>query len=168
MRKLIAGCMLVSLLHAAAADDTLAEILEYLEEHAFYVHIEARMLNQEGEAVWVAESSWPTIEGRAVRIPLSDEGNDIQIIANITPVRTAEDKLMLIAYGELRNREHETTRFTYESFVQSLTVEPGEKVVLVPGVAVDAAGNEYRIELEIQLVPYTEAAERSEPGSTTN
>lgn len=129
--------------------------MEYLEGKAFTVHIVIRLLDSDEELVWDVEHTEVTVSGRALNVRLV--GDDIVIDAFLAPFGSIESDLMIVAYGQLWFTDGPERGVRYESFMKSLPVELGERVILLPlgGVAVDSETNTYyTIQLEIQLLPY--------------
>lgn len=131
------------------------DILRYLKDKIVSVHIITRLIDQDEESVWDAESTQLTVAGRAVKLRLEGEG--IVINTSITPFGGIEDTLLLVAQGEVLLSGSEDEGVKYESFLKSLPVEAGEKIIFFPlGVVVDAETNIYTVQLEIQVFPYQE------------
>ena len=163
MRKRIRIGFLLWILVSPAvfSQDTLSQILEYLTNTALSVHISVRLLGENKEIEWDAESTFVTVSGRAVKVFLV--GEDILINAYITPFGDIREKLLLVAYGELVLVGESEETIKYETFLKSLPVDPGESVIFFPlGIAVDSETNIYTIELEIQLLPYRESEQGAE------
>ena len=132
--------------------DPLDDILDYLRGKTFSVHMTIRLLDGNESIVWDVEHTDVTVAGRALNVRLV--GEDIIIDAFITPFGSVDTNLMLVAYGQLWFTDGPDEGLRYESFMKSLPVEAGERIIFFPlGVAVDADTNIYTIELEIQLVP---------------
>lgn len=145
--------MIVSAGGICAQDVAVEDILEYLEDKAFTVHLVIRLLDANEVIVWDVEHTDVTVAGRALNVRLV--GEDIVIDAFLTPFGSLESNLMIVAYGQLWFTGGPEEGVKYESFMKSLPVDPGERVIFFPlGVAVDADTNIYTIQLEIQLLPY--------------
>ena len=156
MKQRAAALLLLSLvpgmLALAQEEDPLDDILEYLRGKTFSVHIVIRLLDGNEVIVWDVEHSDVTVAGRALNVRLV--GEDIVIDAFITPFGSVDTNLMLVAYGQLWVTDGPDEGLRYESFMKSLPVESGERIIFFPlGVAVDNNTNIYTIELEIQLIP---------------
>ena len=146
--------LLVTLTGSAQEIDPLDEIMDYLRDKSFTVRIAIRLLDGDELIVWNVEHTEVTVAGRALNVRLV--GDDIVIDAFIAPFGSVETNFMLVAYGQLwvTNGPEEGVR--YESFMKSLPVESGERVIFFPlGVAVDSETNIFTIELEIQLLPHS-------------
>ena len=149
---LLALCLLLA---GSLAADEVEEILKYLKDKALSVHIVARLLDRDEVSVWDAESRSLTIAGRAVKLRLVGDG--ILINTSITPFGGIEGSLLLVAQGEVVLSGAAQEGIRYESFLKSLPVKAGEKIIFFPlGIAVDSSTNIYTIQLEIELVPYAE------------
>ena len=147
--------------------DPLDEILEYFEDKAITVHIVIRLLDNRKVLVWDAEYTEATVAGRALKVRLV--GEDVVIEAYVLPFGSIESDLKIVAYGQLWFSEGPDEGIQYESFMKSLPVEPGERVILLPlgGYAVDSETETYyTIQLEIQLFPYSDS-EDSRDGEST-
>jgi hypothetical protein len=150
------ACLAVCLFgYSASADDSdlIDDILDYFQDKAFTVHLVVRLLDDEEVIVWDVEHTDVTVAGRALNVRLV--GDDIIIDAFLTPFGSVDSNLMIVAYGQLWFKDRLDEGVKYESFMKSLPVEPGERVIFFPlGVAVDSNTNIYTIQLEIQLLPY--------------
>ena len=150
--------LLVNLAGSAQEIDPLDEIIDYLRDKSFTVRIAIRLLDGDELIVWDVEHTEVTVAGRALNVRLV--GEDIVIDAFITPFGSVETNFMLVAYGQLWVTSGPEEGVRYESFMKSLPVESGERVIFFPlGVAVDSDTNIYTIELEIQLLPHSNEVE---------
>lgn len=141
---------------SAQDEELLEDILDFLQDQALSVHIVIRLLDGDEVNVWDVEFERVTVTGRAVNVRLV--GEDIVIDAFLTPFGDIENNLLLVAYGQLWFTSGPDRGLKYESFMKSLPVAPGERIILFPlGVAVDDETNIYTIQLEIQLLPYKSA-----------
>ena len=164
---LLALITLVSLNAFCEDEITIEDIVKFLEDKALSVHMSARLIDQDEESVWDATSKSITIAGRAIKVWFV--GKSFFINAYITPFGNIEDKLLLVAYGELWMSGRNGVGLKYESFLKSLPVDPGERAIFFPlGVAVDAQENIYTIELEIQILPFRDDDLSNKDESTTN
>ena len=106
-------------------------------------------------SIWNMDSSKLTISGMAVNLKLY--GNDMMILADITPYLNDDNTILLVAQGEVWISSDESDGLTYYTTMKSLPVESGEKIIFFPlGLAVDSNSNVYTMELEIQVIPYSE------------
>ena len=162
MKKGVAAILLFLLLAFAVSGDDLEDILRFLSDKVMSVQIKLRLLDQDEEITWDAESTRITVVGRAINIRLV--GPSVVIDSYITPFGDIDENLVLVANGEIwfaSEAEDEGTR--YESFIKSLPVVRGESIIFFPlGVAVDSDTNIYTIQLEIKLLSYKEYLEQAE------
>lgn len=129
-------------------------ILQYLEENAINVHIEARVTSPGQSQVWRTESRNVTISGRAVEVKLT--GENVIIFADIIPYVNQDRTILLVAKGEVWTQADPAAGVKYYSTMKSLPVRPGESVIFFPlGRAMDQEQNVYNIELEISVILYT-------------
>lgn len=135
--------------------------LKYLKDKALAVNIATRVLEKDQVMVWHTESSKITISGRAVSIRLS--GDNVLVLADITPYMNADGSLLLVAQGEVYISSSDDGGVKYYSTMKSVPIESGEKVIFFPlGVAFDSDKNVYTIELEIEVLPYSEMVKRKD------
>ena len=157
------GAVILLLILLAAAGlhaDELDEILKYLSDKVLSVHITARLIDKDQIIVWDAESSHITNVGKAVNIRLV--GSGVIIDSYITPFGNLDETLVLVANGEMWFSNNRQEGLRYESFIKSVPVRAGEKVIFFPlGVAVDSQTNIYTIQLEIEILPYSEVLKMS-------
>ena len=121
-----------------------------------------RILGTENETVWHMESSKVTISGEAVSVKL--KGENIVVIANITPYLNVDNTIFLVAKGEIfLSEKADSEEVKYYTTLQSLPVENGEKVMFFPlGMAYDSNSNFYSMEMEIQVLSVIDTAGLSE------
>jgi hypothetical protein len=148
-------------LSVVVADDV-EDMLEFISDKALSVQIRLRLLDKDKEITWDAESAHITVVGRAVNIRLV--ASDVIIDSYITPFGELGENLVLVANGEIWYTNPGLEKgIRYESFIKSLPVKTGEKVIFFPlGVAVDSDANIYTIQLEIDIRPYKEYLEQTE------
>ena len=147
--------LLIILLTSELYADDLDEILKYLSDKVLSVHITARLLDEDQIIVWDAESSHITNMGKAINIRLV--GSGVIIDSYITPFGNLDETLVLVANGEMWFSDQRQEGLRYESFIKSMPVKAGEKVIFFPlGVAVDSQTNIYTVQLEIEILPYSE------------
>jgi hypothetical protein len=160
-RAALVALLALGRLMTAGADD-LDQLLEFIDDKALSVQIKLHLLDQDAEITWDAESTHVTVVGRAVNVRLV--ASDVIIDSYITPFGDFEGNLMLVANGEIwYTNPGPSEGIRYESFIKSLPVEPGEKVIFFPlGVAVDSDANIYTIQLEIEIEPYKEYLKKAE------
>jgi hypothetical protein len=161
--KRVALALLLALvsLSVVVADDV-EDMLEFISDKALSVQIRLRLLDKDKEITWDAESAHITVVGRAVNIRLV--ASDVIIDSYITPFGDLGENLVLVANGEIWYTNPGVEKgIRYESFIKSLPVKTGEKVIFFPlGVAVDSDTNIYTIQLEIDIRPYKEYLEQTE------
>jgi len=126
--------------------------IKYIEGKKLSVNLNTRLLGTENETVWHMESSNLTISGEAVRVKL--KGENLILIANITPYLNPDNTIFLVAKGEIfLSDSTDSEEVKYYTTLQSLPVEDGEKVIFFPlGMAYDSNSNFYSMEMEIQVL----------------
>lgn len=151
--------ILVSLVSLHGED--IESALKSLKDKALAVNIATRVLEKDQVTVWHTESSKVTISGKAVSLKLS--GDNVLILADITPYMNVDGTLLLVAQGEVYITSSPDGGVKYYSTMKSVPVKAGEKVIFFPlGVAFDADENVYTIEVEIEVLPYSEMIRRKE------
>lgn len=128
------------------------DIDKYIEGKKLSVNLNTRILGSENETVWHMESSKITISGEAVKVKL--KGENLVLIADITPYLNPDNTIFLVAKGEIfLSDSADSEEVKYYTTLQSLPVEDGEKVVFFPlGMAYDSNSNFYSMEMEIQVL----------------
>lgn len=160
MKKIAVSLILALACLGRSYADDLTDILEFISDKALSVRIRLRLLDKDEEITWDAESDHITVVGRAINIRLV--ATDVIIDSYITPFGDLEDNLVLVANGEIWFATREEG-IRYQSFIKSLPVKWGEKIILFPlGVAVDSETNIYTIQLEIDILPYKEYMKQAE------
>ena len=152
MRRLVAGLSLCLIAVVNLSAQATEDALKYIEGKKLSVNLNTRILGTENETVWHMESSKLTISGEAVSVKL--KGENLVVIANITPYLNTDNTIFLVAKGEifLADRE-DSEEVKYYTTLQSLPIENGEKVVFFPlGMAYDSNSNFYSMEMEIQVL----------------
>jgi len=161
--KIAAALLLLSLLlpFQIAADDV-EELLDFISDKDLSVHISLSLLDKDHEISWDAESTHITVVGRSVNLRLV--AKELVIDAYITPFGELGENLVLVANGEIWFSDPENGNgIRYETFIKSLPIETGEKVIFFPlGVAVDSDTNIYTIQVEISVQPHKEYRKRTE------
>ena len=160
-RTVLVALLAFSQIAAATADD-LDQILDFLSDKALSVQIRLHLLDKDEEITWNAESTHITVVGRAVNVRLV--ARDVIIDSYITPFGDFDSNLVLVANGEIwYTNPGPKEGIRYESFIKSLPVRTGEKIIFFPlGVAVDSDANIYTIQLEIDIQPYKEFLKKTE------
>ncbi len=139
-------------------DLNLSEALKSLLDEALEIKVAARVYlpNQE-PLIQIENSTLTTIPGRSVAIKV--QGGNLIINAILTPYRTEDNKLILVAQGQvwltdssLDNAVH------YLSSFESIPINFGETILFFPlGLSEGINNNEYlNIEIAIQIVPFEE------------
>lgn len=156
MKGIICALFLALYLQSAVSADDVDELLEYIGGKVLSVSIELKLLDNNREISWDAESQHVTVVGRSVNVRLVAE--ELIIEAYITPFGDFQRNLVLVANGEIWFSDSENGNgIRYESFIKSLPVKPDEKVIFFPlGVAVDSETNIYTLQMEISIQPYEE------------
>lgn len=128
------------------------EFDKFIEGKKLSVNMNTRILGTENETVWHMESSNITISGEAVKVKL--KGENLVLIANITPYLNPDNTIFLVAKGEIfLSDSADSEEVKYYTTLQSLPVENGEKVIFFPlGMAYDSNSNFYSMEMEIQVL----------------
>ncbi|MBI9105978.1 MAG: hypothetical protein JEZ04_04485 [Spirochaetales bacterium] len=152
MKHLLSGISLlffVTFCIAAQSDDF---DIKDIEGKKLSVNLNTRLLGTENETVWHMESTNLTISGEAVKVKL--KGENLVLIANITPYLNPDNTIFLVAKGEIfLSDSDDSEEVKYYTTLQSLPVEDGEKVIFFPlGMAYDSNSNFYSIEMEIQVL----------------
>ena len=111
-----------------------------------------RILGQENDTLWHMDSSQVTVSGEAVKVKLT--GENLVVIANITPFLNPDNTLFLVAKGEIfMTDSNDSEEVKYYTTLKSLPVSVGEKVIFFPlGMAYDSNSNIYSMEMEIQVL----------------
>ncbi|MFP4179037.1 MAG: hypothetical protein ACLFNZ_00865 [Spirochaetaceae bacterium] len=145
----------ISLVYAdGMSKEELGEVLKHLQGKTVSVDINVRIIGEEGESVWNAESRRLTVSGRSVTVTM--EGDNIEIHAQIIPFINQDNTILLVAKGEVWIGSGTKEEKEYYSTMKSLPVKAGESIMFFPvGVAVDTDKNVYSIEMEIKVTPYT-------------
>lgn len=145
----------ISLVYAdGMSKEELGEVLKHLQGKTVSVDINVRIIDEEGESVWNAESRRLTVSGRSVTVTM--EGDNIEIHAQIIPFINQDNTILLVAKGEVWIGAGTKEEKEYYSTMKSLPVKAGESIMFFPvGVAVDTDKNVYSIEMEIKVTPYT-------------
>lgn len=118
------------------------------------LEIDIRLVKQDSEVVWNSAGSRYTIPGRAVNIKI--EGNNLKLYGSFTPHYDKNANLMVLAQGQLFIADQANKSFRYFTYLKTIQVTPGEKIVFFPlgfktGAKPEDASN---IEIEIRIVPY--------------
>ncbi|MBN2533982.1 MAG: hypothetical protein JXB88_13915 [Spirochaetales bacterium] len=118
-------------------------------------------LIQPGEiSIWNTKKVKYTIPGYTVILKM--EGTNIKFKGHFTPYLKKEN-LLLIAQGQVWLSDPAKKSLTYFTFVKSISLSFGEKVIFLPlGIAETyEKGKTYNIEIEIQISPYSPKEEET-------
>jgi hypothetical protein len=155
MRHLAPALLLFfSLLAPATQEQETGEALEGLIDEALRINIVARVLPPQEKPVINMEDSKLTIPGRPVAVRFV--GENILINATLTPYLIGENRLLLVAQGQVWFSEPQAEKTVkYLSSLKSMSVRLGEKIVFFPlGVPRNVSeSNAFNLELEIEIVP---------------
>jgi hypothetical protein len=128
-------------------------IMPGLRERAVVLNIIARIVEQDDEEIWNSSNSKATILGRPVSLKLI--GENVVVYVQFTPYQQGNGRSLLVAQGQIWiNVPNEGVR--YQTTLQSIPLEFGEQVYFFPLGTVGSA-NEARIEIQLELRPYTES-----------
>ena len=129
-------------------------IMPGLRERAVVLNIVARIVEQGDEEIWNSNNSKVTILGRPVSLKLI--GENIVVYVQFTPYQQDNGRSLLVAQGQIWiNVPNEGVR--YQTTLQSIPMEFGEQIYFFPLGKVGSA-DEARIEIQLELRPYTESA----------
>lgn len=118
---------------------------------ALAVSVKAMVTHPDTQEPWQASERKYTVPGTPVSIKMM--GGDVAVVISLTPYRTKEGSLFMIAQGQVWFRDSDGT-VRYRSTVDTVGINFGEKLLFYPfGVYADG-----RAPLKIELVvdPYTE------------
>ena len=124
---------------------------KYIEGKELSINITTRILGDENETIWHMDSSKVTVSGEALKMKL--KGENLVVIANITPYVNPDNTIFLVAKGEIfLSDTADSEDVKYYTTLKSLPVDVGEKVIFFPlGMAYDSNSNFYSMEMEIQV-----------------
>jgi hypothetical protein len=145
---------------ASSQESSLEKMIPGLKDRAVVLDIVARVVEQNQEEVWNSVDSRVTIPGRPVSIKLI--GENIVVMVQFTPYLGLENKgrNMLVAQGQIWvNIPDEGIR--YQTTMQTIPLEYGEQIYFFPLGKVNST-DEARIEIQLELRPYSEAPEAIE------
>jgi hypothetical protein len=125
-----------------------------LRERAVVLNIVARIVESGDEEIWNSNNSKVTILGKPVSLKLI--GENVVVYVQFTPYQRENGRSLLVAQGQIWiNVPNEGVR--YQTTLQSIPMEFGEQIYFFPLGKVGSA-NEARIEIQLELHPYTEIA----------
>lgn len=129
-----------------AEPGSLAAIPPELIGEALIVNISASIGQPSATPVWQAKDIKYTIPGSAVSVKLL--GNDVAVLISITPYRTKDGHLLLVAQGQVWYKDP-TAGVGYRTTINTLSVAYGERILFYPlGAAADGASS-LRVELSM-------------------
>ncbi len=128
---------------------------EDLLRQVLYLDFHARLLSGSGELLWEMENKAYTISGRTVDIRL--EGGNVLAISHLTPYLQGEDKVLLVAQGEVWYNRNRPRDVKYYSGMTSIPIALGESAIFFPlGLNEKTEKTAYIIEIEITVDRYTQ------------
>ncbi|GHV79774.1 hypothetical protein AGMMS49944_15650 [Spirochaetia bacterium] len=128
-------------------------IMPGLRERAVVLNIVARIVAPGDEEIWNSNNSKVTILGKPVSLKLI--GENVVVYVQFTPYQQENGRSLLVAQGQIWiNVPNEGVR--YQTTLQSIPMEFGEQIYFFPLGKVGSA-NEARIEIQLELLPYTES-----------
>jgi len=152
---LFSTCILVPVVSQTVqpVEADIDEALSYLRNKVLDLEIHARIIGEDRESVWNAETREMTVSGKSVSITL--EGDNLKVVALLIPFLNDDHSMFLVAKGEVWLQERPGEEKKYYSTVKSLPIQAGESVIFFPtGTLMDSdSENIYTIELEIQVEP---------------
>jgi hypothetical protein len=140
----------------SAQESSLEQLIPGLKDRAVILDIVARVVEQNHEEVWNETNSKVTIPGKPVSLKLI--GENLVVMVQFTPYLGLGNKgqNILVAQGQIWvNVPNEGIR--YQTTMQTIPLEYGEQIYFFPLGRVSSA-NEARIEIQLELRPYSEAA----------
>jgi hypothetical protein len=162
---LVRRATLISTLLLAAAgavisqEFSLEELVPGFKERAVKIDIVSRVLEQNQEEVWNSFNSKVTIPGRPVGMKLV--GNNIVVAVQFTPYRQKNGQNILVAQGQIWVNIPDQG-IHYQTTMETIPLEYGERIFFFPlGSANNPNGP--RIEIQIELHPYTEEQAEQAP-----
>jgi hypothetical protein len=142
-----------------AQESSFAEVLPAFKERAVVINITARIIENNRQEIFNAVNSRVTIPGRPVGIKLV--GSNVVVAVQFTPFFGRQGKNVLVAQGQIWV-EIPGEGMRYHTTLQTIPVEFGERVYFYPLGSVSKP-EEDRIEIQLELLPYTE---KKEPDAT--
>lgn len=145
---------------AQAEPGSLAAIPPELMGEALIVNISASIGQASATPAWQAKDIKYTIPGSAVSVKLL--GNDVAVLISITPYRTKDGHLLLVAQGQVWYKDP-TAGVGYRTTINTLSVAYGERILFYPlGAAADGASS---LRVELSMDKYNPA---SHPAGSTD
>jgi hypothetical protein len=151
---LLGSLFLIAANAAVSAQEwPLEELLPQLKDRAMVLDIVARVLEQDQSVAWDQANSRVTIPGRPVGLKLV--GTNVVVAVQFTPYRRQNGSIVLVAQGQIWV-DIPNQGISYQTTMQTIPLEFGEPVYFFP--LGSAKPEESRIEIKIELRPYTEAS----------
>lgn len=152
MKKILSVVSLFVVFSSFAVAESEVLDLKSIEGEHFSVNLTTRILGEQNETIWHMDSSNITVSGEAVKVKLS--GDNLVLIANITPYLNKDNTIFLVAKGEIfLSDSADSEDVKYYTTLKSLPITNGEKVIFFPlGMAYDSNSNFYSMEMEIQVL----------------
>ncbi|GHV82084.1 hypothetical protein AGMMS49991_06420 [Spirochaetia bacterium] len=150
---LLGSLFLIAANAAVSAQEWPVELLPQLKDRAVVLDIVARVLEQDQTVVWNQANSRVTIPGRPVGLKLV--GDNVVVAVQFTPYRRQNGSIVLVAQGQIWV-DVPNQGISYQTTMQTIPMEFGEPVYFFP--LGSAKPGESRIEIRIELQPYTEAS----------
>ena len=152
MKRLFYAASLLILFNCNVFAQTAGLDLSYIKNKQLSINLTTRILGDENDTIWHMDSSQLTVSGEAVKVKLT--GENLVVIANITPYLNPDNTLFLVAKGEIFMTDTtDSEEVKYYTTLKSLPVTVGEKVIFFPlGMAYDSNSNVYSMEMEIQVL----------------
>ncbi len=125
---------------------------DFIKGKKLEINLVTRGLGTDNETLWHMESNRVAVSGEAVKVKLS--GDNLVVIANITPYLNEDNTVFLVAKGEIfLSNNTDSKEVKYYTTLKSLPVKFGETAVFFPlGMAYDSDSNVYSIEMDIQVL----------------
>lgn len=124
---------------------SLASIPTALLGDALVVTVLAVVPQADSDTPWEARDLKYTIPGSAVSVKLV--GSDVAVMLTLTPHRSADGKLLLVAQSQVWFKEGES--LSYRTSINTVTVSYGEKLLFYPLGVADGGLAPVRIELSV-------------------
>ena len=93
------------------------------------VAIKATVGKRDGPPTWESKDTKYTIPGSSVSVKMI--GTDVAILITVTPYKTKDGRLLLLAQGQVWYKEGESG-LLYRTTVDTLSVQFGERVLFYP------------------------------------
>lgn len=156
--------LLFLILSIYAEESKLQEKLEKLLDEALQVNITAKVFPTNKEVSWNMEQRKLTIPGSAIKIRL--EGENVRVIADLTPYQVGKDEFQLLVEGQIWLSESPKKALRHlTSTFKSIPISLGEKIRFYPlGISKEYLnGKFFNVVLEIQVVRYNDIVKAPAP-----